>query len=63
MIAQSRCRRGYIQNRSDKKMVIVIPLGDYQWGILVDGTKVKLGLLLNIAIPKIIDAFEEAAIL
>ncbi|MCP4216763.1 MAG: hypothetical protein GY765_19085, partial [bacterium] len=45
---------------ADKKMVIVIPLGDYQWGILVDGDKTKLGLLLNISIPKIIDAFEEA---
>ncbi len=52
--------RYYILDLADKKMVVVIPLGDYQWGILMDGTKVKLGLLLNIAMPKIIDAFEEA---
>jgi len=47
-------------NLVDKKMVVVIPLGDYLWGILVDGRKIKLGLLLNIALPVCIDAFEAA---
>jgi len=32
----------------------------YQWGMLVDGTKVQLGLLLNIAIPNARKAFLEA---
>ena len=50
----------YILDLSDAKMVIVIPLADYQWGMLVDTNKAKLGLLLNVVMPKIIDAFEEA---
>ncbi len=52
--------RYYILDLVDAKMVIVIPLGDYQWGMLVDTNKAQLGLLLNVVMPKIIDAFEEA---
>jgi hypothetical protein len=44
----------------DGKMAIAIPLGSYQWGMLIDGTKAPLGLLLNVVLPKAIDAFEEA---
>lgn len=54
--------RYYLLDMADKKRVLVIPLGDYQWGILVDGVTTQLGLLLNIALPKAIDAFEEALI-
>jgi CheY-like chemotaxis protein len=50
----------YMLDLADKKRVIVIPLGDYIWGILVDGQLSPLGLLLNIALPKVIDAFESA---
>ena len=32
----------------------------YQWGILVDSSKVQLGLLLNIAVPNARRAFLEA---
>ncbi len=32
----------------------------YQWGMLVDSTKIQLGLLLNIAIPNARKAFLEA---
>jgi hypothetical protein len=41
-------------------MVIIVYLGDYQWGLLFNKKEVQLGLLLNIVIPKIIDIFEEA---
>jgi hypothetical protein len=41
-------------------MACVIPLGEYQWGLLLDSTKAPLGLLLNVAIPNAIDRFEEA---
>lgn len=44
----------------DGKMVMVIPLGDYRWGMLVDRRKAQLGILLNVALPKAIGAFEEA---
>ena len=52
----------YLLNLVSDKMVIVIPMGDYQWGMLLDGTKVSLGLILNIALPKAISSFEEALI-
>lgn len=52
--------RYYIIDLVDKKLVVIIPMGDFIWGILIDGTKAQLGLLLNLAIPKAIGAFEEA---
>jgi CheY-like chemotaxis protein len=52
--------RYYILDLVDDKMVVVITMGEYEWGLLVDRPKAQLGLLLNVVIPKIIDAFEEA---
>jgi DNA-binding response OmpR family regulator len=52
--------RFYLLDLADKQMVIVIPMGDYGWGMLVDGHKSQLGLLLNVALPHAIDVFEEA---
>ncbi len=49
----------YMMDLADKKRVVVMPMGDYQWGMLLDGS-VALGLLLNIALPKAIDNFEKA---
>lgn len=50
----------YLLSLTDSFMVMVIPLGDYQWGMLVDTKKVQLGLLLNVVLPKILASFEEA---
>jgi DNA-binding response OmpR family regulator len=44
----------------DGKMVVLIPMGEYAWGMLVDGKKAQLGLLLNVALPRAIAAFEDA---
>jgi CheY-like chemotaxis protein len=44
----------------DGKMVVLIPMGDFIWGMLIDGKKAQLGLLLNVALPKAIAAFEDA---
>lgn len=44
----------------DGKMIVIIPMGDFAWGMLVDGKKTQLGLLLNVALPKAIAAFEDA---
>jgi tetratricopeptide (TPR) repeat protein len=44
----------------DSKMVVVIPMGDFMWGMLLDGNKIQLGLLLNVVMPKALAAFEEA---
>lgn len=52
--------RYYLIDLIGDNMVLVIYLGDYQWGILFNKKKGKLGLLLNVIIPKIIDTFEEA---
>jgi hypothetical protein len=52
--------RYYILDLVGGQMTICMPLGDYQWGMLIDSTKAPLGLLLNVVIPQAIDAFEEA---
>jgi len=50
----------YVLDLADNNMVIVLPLGDFQWGLLVDSTQTPLGLLLNIAIPHMLAIFNEA---
>jgi CheY-like chemotaxis protein len=52
--------RYYLIDLIGDHMVIIIYLGEYQWGLLFNKKEVQLGLLLNIVIPKIIDIFEEA---
>jgi hypothetical protein len=39
-----------------------LPFGDYQWAIVVNKKQVKLGLLLNVVLPSIINAFEDAVV-
>ncbi|MGC9367804.1 MAG: response regulator [bacterium] len=46
----------------DGKMVLTIPMDEYIWLVLLDGKKSPLGLLLNVVLPKAIEAFEEALI-
>jgi hypothetical protein len=41
-------------------VVMNISLGDYMWGVLFDEKKVQLGLILNVVLPKTLDAFQEA---
>jgi hypothetical protein len=45
---------------AEGKMVVLIPMGNYIWGMLVDAKQAQLGLLLNVALPQAIDAFEDA---
>lgn len=49
----------YILELKDNQMVIVIPLGNFAWEMLIDTKKAKLGLLLNITIPMMIEKFEK----
>jgi hypothetical protein len=35
-------------------------IGDYNFGVLIDAQKAQLGLLLNVIIPKAVDAIKEA---
>jgi len=50
----------YILDLEGDHMVIILPMGDFRWGILVDTKKVQLGLLLSIAVPNAIESFEDA---
>ncbi len=52
--------RYYILDLEGDHMVVILPMGDYRWGILIDTKKVQLGLLLSIAIPNSLEAFAEA---
>lgn len=47
--------RYYMLDLVDEKMVLIVPAGDYQWNMLLDKTQIQLGLMLNIALPKIME--------
>jgi len=49
----------YILELQDGKMVIIIPFGEYIWEMLIDSKRARLGLLLNITIPQMIESFEK----
>lgn len=50
----------YLIDLEGNKAIIAIPLKDFEWGIILDLTKVTLGLFLNVTLPKVLKAFEEA---
>jgi hypothetical protein len=50
----------YMLNLKNNASVLVVQLDGHQWGMLVDNSKVQLGLLLNIALPNAKKAFKEA---
>lgn len=54
--------RYYILDLEDDKTLFSFLNGKYryQWGIVFNSSKVKLGLFLNVIIPKIIKIFEDA---
>lgn len=41
-------------------MILVMLFEDCQWGIMVNSSKVQLGLLLNVAMPNAREAFLDA---
>ncbi|MCP5104555.1 MAG: hypothetical protein GY950_14310 [bacterium] len=54
-----RLDKYYILELQDRKMVLVIPFGEYIWEMLIDTKKARLGVLLNSTIPGIIRSFEK----
>jgi len=50
----------YLVNLVNNFILIVLPLDEYQWIMLIDSSKAPLGLLLNIILPKTVESFEEA---
>jgi hypothetical protein len=49
----------YILSLKGDKMAILIPFADYIWEMLIDTKRARLGLLLNMTIPNMIDNFEK----
>ena len=52
--------RYYLVDLIGDNMIIVIYIGDFQFGMLFNKNRGKLGLILNVIIPKLIDILEEA---
>jgi len=50
----------YLLKLRDNKLMIVLPLQEYRWGMLIDASKVQLGMVLNVAIPNLIQNFQKA---
>ncbi len=45
----------YIMDLADNKTLIIITFREYRWAILVDSRELKLGLLINLILPNIIE--------
>jgi hypothetical protein len=52
----------YLLDLDADHLVFVVVKGELQWGFLLKGTKERLGLLLNIVLPKAARALEEAVV-
>lgn len=52
--------RYYMLVLKDNQIVVVALVGSLQMGLLVDGNKVNMGLLLNIAVKKAIEVAKAA---
>ena len=46
---------------ADAKMMLIAPCGACQLNLIVDSTRVQLGLLLNVILPEVLSALEEAS--
>lgn len=50
----------YLLDLEGDKIVVVIPLGKYRAGMLVDKKKAQLGVVVSVALPKYVNGLEEA---
>jgi CheY-like chemotaxis protein len=50
----------YLLNLEGNKVVLVMYMNEFQWGVLMDSEKVPLGMLINVAMPKALKTFREA---
>ena len=53
--------RYYLAELADAKMLLVAPSGAVQLIIIVDSTRVQLGLLLNVILPEVLSELEEVS--
>jgi hypothetical protein len=52
--------RYYMAELEGGQMMLVAPRGDCQLSLVVDSTRVQLGLLLNVILPEVLSALNEA---
>lgn len=50
----------YLMDCGDDSTIIVLQFQKYQWAMLINKSKVQLGLLLNVIIPNVSEEFIEA---
>lgn len=50
----------YMLDLDGDKLVVVMPLGKYRAGMLVDKKKAQLGVIVSVALPKYVNSLEEA---
>jgi hypothetical protein len=53
--------RYYMAELADAKMLLVAPCGAIQLNLIVDSTRVQLGLLLNVILPEVLSALDDAS--
>jgi hypothetical protein len=51
--------RYYMAELADAKLMLVAPCGPCQLNLIVDSSRVQLGLLLNVILPEVLSALEE----
>jgi hypothetical protein len=49
----------YILSLEGDKMVLIMPLGEYIWEMFIDTKRTRLGVLLNVTIPQMLETFEK----
>jgi len=50
----------YVMDLEGGNLVFIINLQEFQWGMLLDSSKIKLGLLISIIMPELIKTFAKA---
>ena len=53
--------RYYLAELADAKLLLVAPSGAVLLAVIVDSTRVQLGLLLNVILPEVLSALEEVS--
>lgn len=50
----------YMVHLDNNHLMVILTIGNYQQSILVDLTQTTMGILMNVALPKLINSLEEA---
>lgn len=50
----------YLVHLDNDHLIVILSIGDYQQSVLVDLTKTTMGILMNVALPKVLNGLEEA---